>query len=158
MEIECIDHVNIVVDDLARMTEFYTSILGMKTVRNVTITGEWVDAVVGLKGVVADVLFLSCSSGANIEFIQYRSPEPISLDGLGRPHVKGIRHIAFRVASIEAIVSRCRNAGVEFVSGIQDVPLAQVSFEGQAQKRLIYFHDPEGNLLEFCAYEKKNST
>lgn len=152
MEIECIDHVNIVVDDLSRMTEFYTSILGMKTVRKVTISGEWVNAVVGLKDVVADVLFLSCSSGANIELIQYRSPAPIMLEGLGRPHIKGIRHIAFRVTDIEALVTRCQSSGVDFVSGVQDVPLGQVSFEGQARKRLVYFHDPEGNLLEFCAY------
>jgi hypothetical protein len=31
------------------------------------------------------------------------------------------------------------------------VPTAQVAFAG-AQKRLVYFRDPEGNLLELCEY------
>ena len=136
------------------MLQFYTTVLGLKVIRTVTITGEWVDQVVGLNGVLADVVFLSCSSGANIEFIQYRTPQPIQVGDLGRPNLRGIRHIAFRVASIDSVVRRCESAGVRFVSGVQDVPTAQVEFAGKEKKRLVYFHDPEGNLLEFCTYEK----
>ncbi len=35
---------------------------------------------------------------------------------------------------------------------IQDVPQTQVDFADQ-QKRLLYCRDPEGNLLELCAFE-----
>jgi catechol 2,3-dioxygenase-like lactoylglutathione lyase family enzyme len=158
LDVQSIDHVNIVVDDMAVMTQFYTSVLGMRIIRTVTITGDWVDAVVGLNAVLADVVFLSCSSGANIEFIQYRSPQPVTVGELGRPNVKGIRHIAFRVLNIDSVVRRCEEAGVKFVGGVQDVPTAQVEFAGKEKKRLVYFQDPEGNLLEFCAYEKIEPT
>ena len=34
----------------------------------------------------------------------------------------------------------------------RQVPDAQVRYRGGVRKRLVYFKDPEGNLLEFCEY------
>ena len=41
---------------------------------------------------------------------------------------------------------------VRVFSVIQTVPDSQVTYAGGVRKRLVYFHDPEGNLLELCEY------
>src|SRR3954462_13249942 len=56
--LEQIDHVNIVVDNLEAMTRFYRERLGFKVTKQVTISGAWIDQVVGLNGVEADVVYL----------------------------------------------------------------------------------------------------
>jgi catechol 2,3-dioxygenase-like lactoylglutathione lyase family enzyme len=60
--------------------------------------------------------------------------------------------MAFRVADIDAIVARLKSSGITFVSDTQLVPDSQVTYAGGVRKRLVYFHDPEGNLLELCEY------
>jgi catechol 2,3-dioxygenase-like lactoylglutathione lyase family enzyme len=44
------DHVGIVVDDLAAATAFFVE-LGLKLVGETPVEGEWVDRVVGLEGI-----------------------------------------------------------------------------------------------------------
>jgi len=41
---------------------------------------------------------------------------------------------------------------VKFFSAVQSVPDSQVTYAGGMRKRLVYFRDPEGNVLEFCEY------
>ena len=36
--------------------------------------------------------------------------------------------------------------------GARRCGLPQVKYDGQARKRLVYFRDPENNLLELCWY------
>ena len=40
----------------------------------------------------------------------------------------------------------------ELFGEIQQVPATQVDY-ADVRKRLVYFRDPEGNLLELCCYE-----
>jgi len=99
----------------------------------------------------ADVAFLECAAGPKIELLYYRSPRATPIEGLGTANLPGLRHIAFRVTDIDRMADNLRKAGVQLVSKVHSVPTAQVAFAG-AQKRLVYFHDPEGNLLELCEY------
>jgi len=146
-----IDHVNIVVEDLSAMTAFYREVLGLRVTREITISGDWIGATTGLENVEAEVVYLEAESGAALELIRYRSPEGWRPEGLGEANTKGLRHFAFRVGDLEAVVASLRTAGVEPVSDIQKVPTAQVDF-AQRQKRIIYCRDPEGNLLELCDF------
>ncbi len=150
--IERVDHVNLVVDDLPSMAEFYERVFGLRVERRATISGPWIEAATGYADVVADVVYLDADAGAGIELIRYRTPEGSRPDELGEPNTKGIRHVAFRVQGLDSIVSAAKEAGVEFLSEIQDVAAGQVDF-GDQRKRLVYCRDPEGNLLELCAYE-----
>ena len=150
--LSCIDHVNIVVRDMATMVEFYRDVLGLKLTKDVNISGDWIGQVVGLEDVRARVVYLEMPAGARIELIEYETPERIDLDQVGQPHVRGVRHIGFAVNDIDAVHKRLIAAGVRFLSGVQQVPDAQVTFEGSARKRLVYFRDPEDNLLELCQY------
>jgi catechol 2,3-dioxygenase-like lactoylglutathione lyase family enzyme len=148
-----IDHVNIVVQDLERMVAFYRDALGLKETKRVTITGSWVAATVGLPEVQADVVYLDFASGPRVELIRYNRPAVDRPIGVDRPNAPGLRHIAFKVDDIDAAVARLRSAGVKFFSDVQQVPESQVTYAGGVRKRLVYFADPEGNLLELCEYK-----
>jgi catechol 2,3-dioxygenase-like lactoylglutathione lyase family enzyme len=150
--IQSIDHVNLVVRDLKRMTEFYRDVLGLRVTKEVSISGEWIDEVVGLKGVSGDVVYLELPSGPRIELIDYKSPSGVEQGVDNQPNVFGLRHMAFRVSSIEAVAEKLSATGIAFQSEVKTVPDAQVTYAGGVRKRLVYFRDPEGNLLELCEY------
>jgi len=57
MTIQRIEHVGIVVDDLAATTEFFVE-LGLELQGEWPVEGRWVDCVVGLDGVRAEIAFL----------------------------------------------------------------------------------------------------
>jgi catechol 2,3-dioxygenase-like lactoylglutathione lyase family enzyme len=150
--LESIDHVNIVVRDLEGMAEFYTRLLGTEITKRVTISGPWIDTTVGLVGVNADVVYLDLPQGPRVELLRYNSPPGSGMPDAGKSNTMGLRHLAFKVADIESAVQTLRAAGVQFFSDIQLVPDSQVTYAGGLRKRLVYFHDPEGNLLELCEY------
>lgn len=150
--LETIDHVNIVVRDLERMAAFYSDVLGMRVTKRVTITGEWIDRVVGLSGAVGEVVYLELPLGPRLELIRYLQPSGANPPGLEISNTRGFRHIAFRVADVDASLRILRGFGVEALSDVQIVPQEQVTYEGGIRKRLVYFRDPEGNLLELCEY------
>jgi catechol 2,3-dioxygenase-like lactoylglutathione lyase family enzyme len=56
------------------------------------------------------------------------------------------------VTDITATVAKLKQAGVRFESDVEQVPDSQVTYAGGARKRIVYFYDPEGNLLELCEY------
>jgi catechol 2,3-dioxygenase-like lactoylglutathione lyase family enzyme len=151
--LSAIDHVNLVVTDLPRMLAFYRDVLGLKVTKQVTISGDWIGATVGLSGVRAEVVYLDLPSGPRIELIRYISPEAICIAGVDQPNAIGLRHLAFRVDDIDAAVERLRGAGVKLFSDVQAVPDSQVTYAGGVRKRLVYFQDPEGNILELCQYK-----
>lgn len=148
-----IDHINIVVKDLEAMIRFYSEALGFTVTKRVTISGEWIDRTVGLSGVTGEVVYLDLPAGPRVELIRYVSPLGLEPVGLDQPNTIGLRHMAFRVEDIDQAVHRARLAGVTFLSEIQTVPDSQVTYAGGVRKRLVYFRDPEGNLLELCEYK-----
>jgi len=148
-----IDHINLVVEDLDAMTRFYSDILGLKVTKRVTISGEWIGKTVGLGDVHADVVYLDFAAGPRIELIRYNRPTLHRPPNVDLPNAPGIRHLAFTVDDIDAAAARLHLAGVKLFSGVQTVPDSQVTYAGGVRKRLVYFQDPEGNLLELCEYK-----
>jgi catechol 2,3-dioxygenase-like lactoylglutathione lyase family enzyme len=150
--IERIDHINLVVDDMAAAIGFYRDLLGMRLAKQATIGGAWIDAMTGLPQVEADVAFLEPPEGPGIELLHYRNPPGTRPEGLARPNTKGLRHFAFRVQNLDELAARVKAAGVRLLSDVQEVPAAQVDY-ADLRKRLLYLYDPEGNLLELCEYQ-----
>ena len=149
---EKIDHINLVVSDLEGMVNFYSQVLGLKVTKRATIRGKWIDDVVGLAGVDAEVVYLNADRGPRIELIRFDQPAGATPDAPAAANTRGLRHLAFRVVDIDQAVAALEAAGVELVSGVQKVPDSQVTYDGGMRKRLVYFHDPESNLLELCEY------
>ena len=148
-----IDHINLVVEDLDAMTAFYAEVLGLKITKRVTISGEWIGKTVGLGGVHADVVYLDFPAGPRVELIRYNRPAMHRPPNVDLPNAPGIRHLAFRIDDIDAAAARLNLAGVKLFSDVQTVPDTQVTYAGGVRKRLVYFRDPEGNLLELCEYK-----
>ena len=147
-----IDHVNIVVEDLEGMLAFYRDVLGLEVTKEATISGDWIESVVGLAGVVGDVVYLGFPAGPRLELIRYRSPEGERPVGLERANTPGLRHLAFTVDDIDAVADGLRERGVDLLGDVQTMSDSQVTYAGGRRKRLVYFRDPEGNLLELCSY------
>ena len=147
-----IDHVNLVVDDIDAMIAFYCDLLGFRVTKQATISGPWIGQTVGLADVEADVAYIDLPHGPRIEFIEYLRPPAARPPGLDVANTPGLRHIAFQVDHIHDAVIELQARGVRFLSDVQEVPDTQVTYSGGVKKRLVYFRDPEGNLLELCQY------
>jgi catechol 2,3-dioxygenase-like lactoylglutathione lyase family enzyme len=63
MTIERMDHVGIVVDDLAAATAFFVE-LGLKRQGEASVEGGWVDRVAGLEGVRSEIAMRALRSRA----------------------------------------------------------------------------------------------
>ena len=153
--LETIDHINIVVRDLPAMEAFYVNALGFAVSKRATIRGEWISRIVALQNAEANVVYLDLESGPRVELLEYVAPVGTTPSNIGLANTMGLRHMAFRVKDIEAAAARLKSAGVNLLSDIQTVPVSQVTYAGGVQKRLVYFHDPEQNLLELCEYRTR---
>jgi glyoxylase I family protein len=148
-----IDHLNIVVADLARSVTFYTQLLGFRKTTDVVMEGDWIEEIIGLKGVKGLVAFVELPDGGGprIELLQYVTPPGVALPENSRANTRGLRHFAFRVDNIAEMAAKLRAAGVTMFSDPVKVPQGVVKF-ASGDKSLCYFLDPDGTILELCEY------
>jgi catechol 2,3-dioxygenase-like lactoylglutathione lyase family enzyme len=150
--VEAVDHINLVVRDLERSVKFYTEVLGMRETKRAILRGEWIERIVGLAGVEAKVAYVVAPAGEpRLELLEYRSPSGDSFQAHSRPNTVGLRHVAFRVRSMEAALARLRDHGVPPLGEPTRVPGGIVKHDA-GEKCLVYFLDPDGVLLELAEY------
>ena len=138
MNIHKIDHVGVIVSDLAAAKAFFLD-FGLEVQGEGELEGEWVDQVVGLHDVKTAFVRLGAPDGqANIELVKFYTP----LDEQGmRPsfaNTLGIRHIAF---AVEDLVTKLKKRGTAIFSEIQTYANAY---------KLCYVRGPEGMILELA--------
>jgi len=135
------DHVGIVVDDLADAVAFFAT-LGLELLDEAPVEGEWVGRIVGLQGVRAQIAMLQTPDGhGRLELTKFHSP---STDGGYQPapaNASGIRHIAFAVEDIDAVLARLRARGAELVGELGRY---------QDRYRLCYVRGPAGIIVELA--------
>jgi catechol 2,3-dioxygenase-like lactoylglutathione lyase family enzyme len=150
--ISVIDHVNIVVTDLERSVAFYTELLGFEVVKRVHMEGDWIEAIVGLKGVLANVVYVRPPGGEpRLELVQYHAPAGSEFADNAIPNTTGLRHLAFNVDDMDAMYERLKADGVTFFGPPVIVPLSVVT-HNSGHKKLCYFYDPDGVVLELSEY------
>src|SRR3979409_355138 len=72
--IQRMDHVGVVVDDLAAATAFFVE-LGLKLQGHGTVEGGWVDRIVGLEGVRAEIAMMETPDGhGRLELVKFHNP------------------------------------------------------------------------------------
>ena len=139
MKIQHIDHVGIIVRDLAAASAFFVD-LGFDVVGEGDVEGAWVDRATGLEGAKATWVMLGPpDGGASIELISFDSPAD---DGPIQRHsfnTLGMRHVALAVEDIDAVVARLESSGAEAFSEIQ-------RFDDGS--RLCFVRGPEGTIIE----------
>lgn len=151
--VRAIDHINLVVADLERSVRFYTEVLGFRKTHDVTMEGEWIEAIVGLRGVKGLVAFVEPPGGGpRIELLQYVAPAGAVRPENSRANTHGLRHLALRVDDIAGMAARLRAAGVTLFSDPVRVPAGVVKFAA-GDKTLVYFLDPDGVILELAEYK-----
>ncbi len=139
MKIQNIDHVGVIVNDLPAAKAFFLD-LGLEVQGEGEVAGAWVDRVVGLDNMKVAVVFMRVPDGqAGIELIKFHTPADERGVRPAPANTLGIRHIAFAVENIEAVVAKLKERGAEPFSEIQ-------SFEDQY--KLCYVRGPEGIILE----------
>ncbi len=151
--IQGIDHLNIVVADMARSLAFYTEVLGFVKTKEAQLTGEWIERIVGLKGVQAHAVFIELPDGGpRIELLRYAAPAGGAFPESSRANTLGLRHFALRVTDIAAVVAKLHAAGIEVFSEPVRVPDGVVRFDAGATKTLAYLLDPDGVIIELAEY------
>ena len=145
-----IDHLNIVVGNMDKAVAFYGGVLGMTKTFEVTLEGEWIETVTGLQNLCARCVFFSLPNcDVRLELLEYSLPRGAAIEINSLPNTPGLRHFAFETDDIDALSEKLQAAGVSFVSPPVTVPFA---VGNRGTKRLCYFHDPDGPLLEVAEY------
>ena len=118
MTIQRMDHVGIVVDDLAAATAFFVE-LGLKLQGEASVEGGWVDRVVGLEGVRSEIAMLETPDGhGRLELSKFHAPPGRGGDRHAPANTPGIRHVTFAVDDIDAAVASVRAHGGELVGEV----------------------------------------
>ena len=135
------DHVGIVVDDLADAVAFFVE-LGLELQGEASVEGDWVDRIIGLEGVRAQIAMLQTPDGhSRLELTEFHTP---STDGgyqRAPANASGIRHVAFAVEDIEGVLARLGACGAELVGELGRY---------QDSYRLCYVRGPAGIIVELA--------
>ena len=141
MTIQRMEHVGVVVDDLAAATEFFVE-LGLELQGEVPVEGRWVDRIVGLDGVRAEIAMLQTPDGhGRVELAKFHSPPTQGGDQDAPANTPGIRHVAFAVEDIDALVAGLRSRGAKLVGELERY---------EDSYRLCYVRGPEGIIVELA--------
>jgi catechol 2,3-dioxygenase-like lactoylglutathione lyase family enzyme len=135
------EHVGIVVEDLAAATEFFAE-LGLERRGDGQVEGRWVDRIVALDGVRVDFAMMQTPDGhGRLELVKFRSPPTQGGDPSAPANTPGLRHLAFVVEDIDDIIARLQARGAELVGEVE-------RFEDMF--RLCYIRGPEGIIVELA--------
>jgi catechol 2,3-dioxygenase-like lactoylglutathione lyase family enzyme len=141
MAIQRMEHVGVVVDDLAAATAFFAD-LGLVLHFEGPVEGRWVDSVVGLAGVRADIAIMETPDGnGRLELTKFHSPPSQGANPHAQANTPGIRHVAFAVEDIDAVVAGLQARGAELVGELERY---------KDSYRLCYVRGPEGIIIELA--------
>ena len=141
MKIQRLEHVGVVVDDLAAAKAFFLD-LGLEMQGEGEVEGEWVDRIIGLHGVKSAIVMFGTPDGqTQLELTKFYTP--IDEHGIqpSFANTLGIRHITFSVDDIEAIVAKLKKRGTDLVGEIQQY---------EESYKLCYVRGPEGIIVELA--------
>lgn len=139
MTIQRMDNVLIVVEDLDAAKAFFGE-LGMELEGQTQVEGPWVDSIVGLDGVRADIAMLRTPDGhGRVELTRFHTPPAVRTEPENAPtNALGLRRIMFVVDDLDDVVARLRTHGAELVREIAQY---------EDVYRLCFVRGPEGIII-----------
>jgi catechol 2,3-dioxygenase-like lactoylglutathione lyase family enzyme len=139
MKVRRIDHIGIIVNDLAAARDFFVD-FGLVVHGEAEMGGALVARLLGLDEVKTSLVMMGPPDGeANIELITFHRPTDEQDPQGAAVNALGIRHIAFLVEDIEAIVAKLKEKGAE--------PFSEV-LRYEDSYKLCYVRGPEGIILD----------
>lgn len=139
MTIKRLDHISVVVDDLAAAIAFFT-VLGMTVEGEARVEGPWVDRVNRLDGVQVDIVMMRTPDGhGRLELTKFHHPKLVEIEpAVAPPNTLGLRSIMFAVESVDDAVARLRANGAELVGEVAQY---------EDMYRLCYMRGPAGIIV-----------
>jgi len=139
MTIKRLDHVSVVVDDLAAAVAFFTA-LGMTVEGEMPVEGPWADRVNGIEGIQVDIVMMQTPDGhGRLELTKFRNPKLVATEPASAPpNALGLRSVMFAVDSVDDAVARLRANGAELIGEVAQY---------EDQYRLCYMHGPAGIIV-----------
>ena len=124
MKLSSVHHIAIIVSDIEKAREFYVEKLGFEAVRENyrKERDDW-------------KLDLRVGEHTELEIFAAKNPPK----RVNRPEACGLRHLAFRVESVEEAVKELDEMGIECE------PIRTDSYTGE---KMTFFFDPDGLPLE----------
>lgn len=124
MKLGSIHHIAIIVSDIEKAREFYAQKLGFEVIReNYRVEREdW-------------KLDLRLDEHTELEIFAEKNPP----QRVNHPEACGLRHLAFRVESVEETVKELESLGIE---------CEPVRFDTYTKDKMTFFHDPDGLPIE----------
>ena len=139
-----IDHVTVVVRDVARAKTFF-SLLGFVEDKSVIISGPTFARYMGIEGIEAEHITLVSKESKprfEIQLLRYIRPEHLAeanVETLAKP---GYNHICFAVTDLEAEVKRLTSQGVSLRTDVLDFHA----------RKLVFLSGPEGITVELAEW------
>ena len=134
-------HVGLVVGNLDETVRFL-ALLGFDCSEPKVFSGGWIDRIVGLEDVTVETVMARGPDGSDMfEVIRFHSPSAGAEELAPAANRPGLRHIAFKVGDVRAVVDRVREAGWETVGEIVDYENTFL---------LCYVRGPEGLIVELA--------
>src|SRR5512138_382265 len=139
MTIKRLDHVSVVVDDLAAAVAFFSA-LGMTVEGKAPIEGPWVDPVNGLESVQVDIVMMQTPDGhGRLELTKFRHPKLVESEpAIAPPNTLGLRSVMFAVESVDETVARLGAHGAEVIGEVAQY---------EDLYRLCYLRGPAGIIV-----------
>ena len=139
MTIQRLDNILIVVEDLEAAKAFFGE-LGMELEGETQVEGPWVDSVVGLDGVRADITMLRTPDGhGKVELTRFHTPPAVRVEPENAPaNALGLRRIMFAVEDLDDVVARLRTHGAELLREIAQY---------KDLYRVCFVRGPEGIII-----------
>jgi len=139
MTIKRLDHVSVVVEDLAPAIAFFTT-LGMTIEGQMPIEGPWVDRINGIEHVQVDIVMMRTPDGhGRLELTKFRNPKLVEIEpAIAPPNALGLRSVMFTVDSVEDTVARLRAHGAELVGEVDQY---------EDEYRICYMRGPAGIIV-----------
>ncbi|MEY8742994.1 VOC family protein [Bacillales bacterium AN1005] len=140
MKIKRIDHIGVIVNDLTAAKGFFRD-FGLEVKGEWEMEGDLMGYAVGLDDVKVSCVGMGAADGQTwLELIKFHSP---SDEDIQQPlaNTLGIRHIAFAVEDIEALIFKLKTKGTYIFSEIQQY---------EESYKLCYVRGPEGIILELA--------
>lgn len=137
--IKRMDHISVVVDDLAAAVAFF-KVLGMTIEGEAPVEGPWVDRVNGLERVQVDIVMMQTPDGhGRLELTKFRHPRLVEVEpAIAPPNALGLRSVMFTVESVDDTVARLCASGAELIGEV-------VQYEDVY--RLCYVRGPAGVIV-----------
>ena len=139
MTIKRLDHISVVVDDLADAVAFFTA-LGMTIDGQMPIEGPWVDRINGIENVQVDIVMMRTPDGhGRLELTRFRNPKLVEIEpAVAPPNSLGLRSVMFTVESVDDSVTSLRAHGGELIGEV-------VQYEDKY--KLCYMRGPAGIIV-----------